>query len=144
MDLTIKGASAIAYDGNRATAVLTTPEFSVAEKVEIVIKHRPGHADLLDAAAGKLARLRRAMQMVNAAWPKDWSPDSLVKAAQTGERLRLHPETAVAELETLQQSIPQVVQDINAMDADRALIERALRHLGGLYAVEIHHTATAK
>ena len=27
---------------------------------------------------------------------------------------------------------------------DRALIERALRHLGGLYAVEMHHSVTVK
>jgi alpha-glucosidase len=134
-------ASAIRYDGNRTTAVITTPEFSIHDGVEIILKRLNGREELLDAAPGKIARVTAAMHILNGAWPKDWSPESLIRAAQTGERMRLRPESAQQELAELQESAAKITSDINAMQADAALKERALRHLEGIFVIPRHQAA---
>jgi alpha-glucosidase len=128
--------SAIQYDGNQTTAIVTLPEFDVHQRVEITVTTANAPLALLNGVPGKLARLRSAMDTLNGAWPKDWSPDSLVHAMQTGERMRLHPETAVRELEGFQSSFGKVLADIDKMNADAALKQKALGHLQGIIAVE--------
>jgi alpha-glucosidase (family GH31 glycosyl hydrolase) len=130
-------ASAMRYDGNRATAIITTPEFSVHDRVEVVVQRGGASRELLDAAPGKIARLTAAMHMLDGAWPKDWPPESLMKAAQTGERMRLHPQSARQELQELQSMAPKIAADVEAMQADRALKDRALRHLEGMYSLRV-------
>ena len=128
-------ASAMRYDGNRATAIITTPKFSVRDRVEVVVRRGEALRELLDAAPGKIARLTAAMQILGGAWPKDWSPESLIKAAQTGERIRLHPQSAPQELQELQSMTSKIASDVEAIQADRALKDRALRHLEGMYPI---------
>ena len=128
-----QSSSSIRYDGNRTTAILTTPEFSVHDRVEVILRSSGGPRELLDGAPGKIARLTAAMQMLNAAWPKDWSPESLILAAQTGDRMRLRPESSPRELQALQESAAPIAAGINSMEADASLKERALKHLEGIY-----------
>ncbi len=138
--------SAITYDGNTATASIAIPKSSTRKRIEIVVQRAPGvdRNPAIETVAGKIKRLRDSMTILNATWPADWSPDSLVRASQTGERINLHPEKAAEELEALRQLMPKVVADMNSLDASDAAIERALRHLEGVYTVEIKRAITVQ
>jgi alpha-glucosidase (family GH31 glycosyl hydrolase) len=127
--------SAIRYDGNRLTSILRTPEFSVHGRVELVVRRSGSDHVLLNAVQGKIARLTESMQVLNGAWPKDWSPESLIRAVQTGDRISLRPQSALQELQQLQKDWPLIQADIEAMKADAALKERAMQHLEELCPV---------
>lgn len=129
-------ASSIRYDGNRTTSIISTPEFSVRQRVDIAVHRRGSQRQLLDGAPGRIARLTAAMQVLNRTWPKDWSPESLIKAAQTGDRIGLHPESAEQELQELQRDVAKVLSDIQAMKASSELKDKAMRHLEGFYTPE--------
>jgi hypothetical protein len=135
--------SAIAYDGNTATASVTIPRSSTRKSLNIAIQRAAGWDDLdIATIAGEIKRLRDSMKILNATWPTGWAPDSLVRAAQTGERISIHPEKAAEELAALRRMLPAVVSDMDAVNGDRSIVERALRHLNGVYTVEIRHAVT--
>lgn len=88
-------------------------------------------ARLLDGFAGKLTRLKAAMDVLNGSWPQGWSPDSVIEALQTGDRIRLNPTAALEELQKFHALLPQVVTDIqNMKEIDAPTRARALAHLG--------------
>ncbi len=122
-------ASAISYDGNRATSIFAIPSLSTHERIDIVITRKQGDRQLLDGVPGKIARLKGAMEMLNAAWPKDWSPESLIRGAQTGERISLRSEKAYQEFKDLHANAAKVNADIDNMLADNALKDRAKKYL---------------
>jgi alpha-glucosidase len=72
---------------------------------------------MLDGVAGKLTRLRETYDILNAAWPAAGSPDSLVDAMQTGDRMSYHPETAFAEVSGLSAKLAGLAKIIDAMHA---------------------------
>ena len=72
---------------------------------------------LLDGFAGKLARLRETYDLLNANWPVAWSPDGLVSAMQTGDRIGYFPKTALDELSGLQNKLAALPELIEAMHA---------------------------
>ena len=116
-------------------AIVSLPKFKVNEKVEVTIKFPPGFeakSSLIDGVPGKLARLRRVIPLLNSQWPKEWSPDNLVEAVQTGNRISLNPKTALQELEKLERSLPEVIDQITKLNIDKGVINRALAHLDGL------------
>jgi alpha-glucosidase len=121
------------YDGNTLTTDIFLPRSSVHSIVEVVVTP-PKKADekLLDGVPGEMKRMREAMEMLDTAWPKGWSPDSLIEAAQTGDRIQYRPASARIELEKLAHNVPEVMKAIRAMDVDPGLIKRALAHLGQL------------
>jgi alpha-glucosidase len=89
------------YEGNTLTTVIITPHFSVHTPVRIEIRRAAGSMPLrgeLNAFAGSINRLHSAYNALNALYPFLWSPDSLIHAWQTGDRLTYHPETARTEL----------------------------------------------
>ena len=89
------------YEGNTLTTVITTPRYSVHALVRIEVRRAEGSLasrNELDGFAGSIARLRGAYDTLNALFPYTWSPDTLVDAWQTGDRLGYHPETARAEI----------------------------------------------
>jgi alpha-glucosidase len=119
------------YDGNTLTTVIAIPESALSERIEIVVEPNPGDARLADGFAGRMARLKAAMDVLNGSWPQGWSPDSLIEAVQTGERIDLSPTTAVEELQKLNALLPQVITDIqNQKEVDAPTRTRALAHLG--------------
>jgi len=69
----------------------------------------------LDGFAGKMTRLRAAYDALNAAWPITWSPDLLIDAMQTGDRLTYHPEGVKPEIAHFQEVYAQAVNWIQAM-----------------------------
>jgi alpha-glucosidase len=123
------------YDGDKLTTVISLPKLSTAKRVEVLVKHAASldaQAQLLDGVPGKLARLRRAMAVLNATWSKGWSPDILIEALQTGNRIGLKPSSALEELQKLRKILPEVLKQVGEMDVDRKTIDRALAHLAGV------------
>jgi hypothetical protein len=121
------------YDGDTLTTEIFLPRTSVHESVTVTVTPaKGGDANLLQGVPGDLARMREAMEILDTAWPKGWSPDSLIEAAQTGDRISYHPATAKMELEKLAQGLPKVIAEIRGMDVDPDLVKRALAHLGQL------------
>jgi alpha-glucosidase len=97
----VQGKTGWHYDGNTLTTVITTPHFPVSSTVTVQVKR---NADLLarrkelDGFAGGMTRLREAYDSLNETWPLGWSPDELIDAMQSGDRLSYHPNTAAKEL----------------------------------------------
>jgi alpha-glucosidase len=118
------------FDGDTLTTVISLSRASVNQKIEVLVKSPAAPHELLDGVPGKLVRLRTAMDILNGSWPKGWSPDILIDAAQTGRRITLNPASAQAELQKLQRDFPSVIEEIGKIDVDCAALIRALAHLG--------------
>jgi alpha-glucosidase len=118
------------YDGATLTTIIMVPPAPVHQRVEVLVKGPAAPATLVSGVRGQLARLRTAMEIVDASWPDGWSPDILIEAAQTGRRITLQPASARQELEKLQRDMPAVVDAISKMDVDCRLTAAALNHLG--------------
>ncbi len=118
------------YDGDTLTTIISVPQTSINQKVEVLVKSPAAPHDLLDGMPGKLARLRTAMDILNGSWPRGWSPDILIDAAQTGRRITLNPASAQAEVQKLQRDFPAIIEEIGKMGVDCAVLIRALGHLG--------------
>jgi alpha-glucosidase (family GH31 glycosyl hydrolase) len=122
------------YDGNTTTTIINLPEFPLKQMqmMDVRIKFTAHSRDddrLLDGTAGRLARLRGAMQMLEGSWPKGWAPDILLEAAQTGRRMSLRPPATLEELRKLDRNWPEILKAIEALDVDRKFIDAALAHL---------------
>src|SRR5260370_18963192 len=120
------------YNGNILTTVISLPSVSVSQAVEVNVQLAAGadpNSPLLDGVPGKLARFTKAMGILNHSWPHGWSPDLLIDAVQTGERISVNPANAHAELEKLQRNIPEILHQVETMDAEKSLVDAALAHL---------------
>lgn len=123
------------YDGDKLMTIISLPKFRVSEKVEVAITTPlplAANDPLLDGVPGRLARLRRVMPLLNSLWPKEWSPEILIAAAQTGNRISLKPENALEELQRLEKNFPEVLRQIVGLQADSSLVRQvalALAHL---------------
>jgi len=98
------------YEGNTLTTVITVPSLPISVDVRVVV-HRDAalvarDADL-DGFAGLMTRLHEAYDTLNQTWPLGWSPDALIDAMQTGDRLSYHPQNAAAEFDHLRAVLPQ-------------------------------------
>jgi len=108
------------FDGNTLTTIIPTPRFSVTDAVRITVKIKPELVRdnwMLNDFPGKMARLRETYDILNAAWPKGWSPDALVDLMQTGDRIGHHPDTALAELSALPDKLAGLTRLIATMHA---------------------------
>jgi alpha-glucosidase (family GH31 glycosyl hydrolase) len=106
------------YEGSTLTADIRTERFPVSAQVVVDVEYSAALAKqrgLLDSFAGKMARLREAYDILNAAWPHAWSPDSLIDAMQAGDRISYHPETAAMELNRLPELLTKVPNDIESL-----------------------------
>lgn len=90
------------YEGNTLSTVVRVSSHPVLEGVDIEV-HRASGRNHLDGFAGATARLHSAYDTLNKEWPFTWSPDALIDAWQTGDRISYHPDTAPAELEQFAQ-----------------------------------------
>ena len=123
-----KGDPGWRFDGNTLTTVVATPRFRTADSVTITVRtglEMARNRPLLDGFAGKMTRLRESYDILNANWPDAWSPDSLVGAMQTGDRLTYYPNTAFAELSTLEEKLAALPGMIQAMRATESSQESA-------------------
>lgn len=125
-------APAWRYDGDRATVIISVPESPAASKVEVVVQPAPFDAAqhrLLNGLPQILTRLLAAMNTLNHSWPQGWSPDSLIEAAQTGNRISINPKVAVEEVTRLRRQLPGVIAEIEKMDVAPEMRDRALAQL---------------
>jgi alpha-glucosidase len=81
------------------------------------------HAEL-DGFAGALTRLRDAYDALNQTWPIGWSPDDLIDAMQTGDRLSYHPELAREQIPRMYAMLPKLVASIDALGKNLSEQER--------------------
>src|SRR3984885_8289488 len=124
------------YDGNTLTTVITTPRYSVDQRVTIHVRRAAGSLaarSQLDGFAGMETRLRAAYDALNAEWPFTWSPNPLIDAWQTGDRLSYKPQTAKQEISRFPQLYDQgraQVQDLvtKASIPDDQLISQLMQH----------------
>jgi hypothetical protein len=72
------------------------------------------------------------MPLLNSTWPKEWSPDILVHAAQAGNRIGINPGNAETELSQLRSDLPEVLKHIQSLDIDPEIRARVLNHLSGI------------
>lgn len=106
------------YEGNTLTTVVRIASQPVNETVHIRVHRTAGlearRADL-DGFAGKITRLRGADDALNSLWPLIWSPDSLVDALQSGDRLTYHPQTASLEIRHFQSAYAEAVSNVREL-----------------------------
>ena len=86
---------------------------------------------LLDGAAGALARIRAAVDVLEGLWPAEWAPESLVALGQVGWRVEVDPFAAARELEGLRATLVQEVEKMRTLKGAPALVARALAILEG-------------
>jgi alpha-glucosidase len=120
------------YDGTVAEVRIRTAAFPTSGKIEVILEGvqslPAGAVDL----RGKLARLRRVMPLLNNLWPKDWSPEALVTAAQTGRRISIWPEKAEVEIAGMKNRIPDLLEEIRSLSIDGSVKAKVLGHLKGI------------
>src|SRR6266849_2240329 len=115
------------YDGATLTTIIAVPPAPVNQRVEVLVK---APAASVNGVRGQLARLRTAMEILDASWPNGWSPDILIETAQAGRRMTLQPSTARAEVEKFQRDMPAIVDALSKMEVDCRFTATALNHLG--------------
>jgi alpha-glucosidase (family GH31 glycosyl hydrolase) len=110
------------FDGDTLTTIISTPHFRVGESVTITVQtgvEMARNRILLDDFAGKMMRLREAYTILNANWPGAWSPDALIDAMQTGDRITYHPNAAFENLRGFGPklaAIPGVIEALHATE----------------------------
>ena len=144
------------FEGNTLTTMITTRRFSTGDTVTVKLRIDPQLAhnrSMLDSLAGKLARLRETYDILNAAWPAAGSPDLLIDAMQTGDRISYHPATAFAEVSGLSAKLSSLTKIIDAMHAtetspafstmsqDRKYQTQKLEEYNGLINTALAHIA---
>lgn len=115
-----KGAPGWRFEGDSLTTVITTQTFSLAQPVTVQVRVKPEMAReraMLNGFAGKMTRIREAYDILNALWPKGWSPELLIDAMQTGARISYQPETAWAEVSALAVKLAGLAGTIDSMHA---------------------------
>jgi hypothetical protein len=113
-----EGVTGWHFEGNTLTTIITVGKTSVAQPVTIRIARS---ADLfarraeLSGLAGDMTRLREAYDSLNQTWPMAWSPDELIDAMQTGDRLTYHPEEAGEQLTHYRAVLPQAIAKVTEL-----------------------------
>jgi alpha-glucosidase len=113
---THEGATGWHYEGNTLTTVVALPRASVDQPVTIVVHRDPAllaRRAELDGYAGAMTRLREAYDVLNQTWPLSWSPDDLIDAMQSGDRLTYTPQAASQELSHFQQVLTQARAEVH-------------------------------
>src|SRR5262249_36293842 len=69
----------------------------------------------LEGFAGAMTRLRESYDTLNQNWPLGWSPDELIDAMQSGDRLTYRPRSASAELSHYHEVLNKAITEVQAM-----------------------------
>lgn len=126
------------YNGDTLTTVITTGRFSIHQSVTIEVRRPLGslsNRSQLDGFAGAIERLRQAYNTLNDLYPFAWSPDPLIDAWQTGDRLSYRPQTAAAEIQRFPRVYAQALAEVQTLVSqanvsDQALTARLMEHPG--------------
>jgi alpha-glucosidase len=125
------GAPGWRYDGKALAVEVRLPAAPVAQGRSIQLVFPDADPALLDGAAGKLARIRAAVDVLERLWPTEWAPESLVALGQAGWRAELEPARAAEELGRVRGALVQEVEKVRTLGGGPPLVARALAILGG-------------
>jgi hypothetical protein len=103
--------------------VIRLPRGDAAQRRELVLKGVS--ASRMNAVPGAMNRLHRAMALLNNEWPKEWSPEELVLAVQTGNRISLTPSSATDEVAGIVQRAGSVLKTLETMQVSESTRHRA-------------------
>jgi len=116
----VTGKAGWRYEGNRLMTVITTPEYSVHTPVRIEVRRAAGSVasrQKLDGFAGSITRLREVYDTLNTLWPLTWTPNPLIDAWQTGDRLSYRPQTAREEIARFSKVYAEGLAAVNGLIA---------------------------
>ncbi len=114
-----KGAPGWRFEGNTLTTVISTPSMSVNQPVTVRVARSAelfSRRQELDGFAGAITRLREAYDALNQTWPIAWSPDELIDAMQTGDRLDYFPQHAGEVLAHYGDVLPKAVAKVKELE----------------------------
>jgi alpha-glucosidase len=106
------------YEGNTLSTIIRVPRLSVKNTVTIHVSRASDLASRrneLDGFAGAMTRLQETYDTLNQTWPLGWSPEELIDAMQSGDRLTYHPETAGDELSHYGKILTQAKANVQAL-----------------------------
>jgi hypothetical protein len=125
-----EGEAGWRYDGDNTRVVITTDVQNSSAGVDVVAEYPASKIDdRPDGVRGMIARLKRVMPVMNAFWPKEWSPELLINAAQTGNRISLEPSMAKEETRRMMESIPLLISQIDTLRIDPGAKKLVKNHL---------------
>jgi alpha-glucosidase len=133
------------YEGNTLSTVITLPRMRGTSTVTVRVRRA---ADLvarrseLNGFAGAMVRLRETYDTLNQTWPLGWSPDSLIDAMQSGDRLTYEPRSAREELSHYHRVLRQAASDVQAMT--KGITEDEMRKIGERVGVDWKSDAAKK
>jgi len=107
------------YEGNTLSTIITVPRMPTTSTVTIHISRAHelvARRTELDGFAGAMTRLRESYDSLNGTWPLGWSPDELIDAMQSGDRLTYRPYLAGKELVHYREILSQAVAQVQAMN----------------------------
>jgi len=120
------------FEGQTLTTVLAIPRTAVGERVVVRVR-RPAGRTAPGGFAGRMTRLRGAYDALNQNWPHTRSPDALIDALQSGNRLGYHPFEYEAEFAHLREVYPAAVAAVRVLvDQSNASDEVLVGKIEGL------------
>ena len=122
------------YDGEQGTVVIPIPRIALSKKVTVIVDGAKGDSSARGPIGirGLTNRLRRVMNLLNSQWSKEWSPELLVSAVQTGNRMSLDPRRAKHEYALLLRSLPAISDKLPSLVIADSVRTRAREHLATL------------
>ena len=117
------------YDGDHMTVVIHVPRTLKTQQVEVTLRASTLHVPSLNGVPGVLSRLHRAMALLNNQWPKEWSPEDLILAVQTGNRISLQPADAPQEVILLKSRAETALRKLDTMEISDDVRTKARLHI---------------
>jgi alpha-glucosidase len=134
-----EGAPGWRFEGNTLTTIITVPSTAVTTPVTVRVRRAAAlfaRRKELDGFAGAMTRLRETYDTLNQTFPIAWSPDELVDAMQTGDRLSYYPQQAGEQLTHYREVLPQAVIKVKAVEKPPG--QQELNSLAERFEVDPH------
>ena len=106
------------FEGNTLTTVIYVGETKISGGVTVRVFRSEkliAQRGELDGFAGAMTRLNEARYTLQHAWPFSNVPEELVDAAQTGDRMSYHPDTAAKQMAHYREVLPKAKAKVDAM-----------------------------
>ncbi len=132
-----KGAAGWRFEGNTLTTVISVPSGPVNQAVTVRVTRSAalfGRRSELNGFSGAMTRLREAYDALNQTWPIAWSPDELIDAMQTGDRLSYFPQQASDQMAHYREVLPKAVARVK--EFDRPPSQAALEALAKKFKID--------
>jgi Glycosyl hydrolases family 31/Domain of unknown function (DUF5110) len=135
------GKAGWTFEGNTMTTIVPVPRQDAAGKVTIEVRRAAGltaRRKEIDGFAGIMTRLRGAYDEMQKLGPAANTPEAVIVAMQTGDRISYHPEHAIAEVAGLHELLAQAQSSAAALDAEfPKLLDAATNRVGGSSYVHV-------